>query len=155
MSLPRTKYWPAARRALSLSPASHHFNAERTDVSPELYQRMLPVFLDEAEAKLGDVRDAIVTLASNPAAPGARQKLARATHTLRGNAGMLGLRAVVDACVRLERRWPLNHDAVQPRPGDLAALDTWYVAMQRLLDAIATDFAPALAGATPEGDTTV
>ena len=100
----------------------------------EMYSRMLPVFLEEAEAKLREMDRAIAALASDHGDAAARGALGRAVHTLRGNAAMLGLSAIVRAAEDIERRWPLA-----PAPADLAALCAARAGLRVLLDDVADD----------------
>ena len=73
----------------------------------DLYRRMLPLFVEEAERKLEAMYDAIATLAIAPGDAEARSAIARAIHTIKGNAAMLGLCAIAATAERVESRWPI------------------------------------------------
>lgn len=75
-------------------------------MTEELYARLLPVFLEEADRMTQQMDDAIATLAIAPADDDARRRLARAAHTLKGNAAMLGLSGLVAAARAVEDGWP-------------------------------------------------
>src|SRR5689334_19614459 len=71
-----------------------------------LFRRMLPVFLAEAEECAAAMEQAIDRLAADAFDREARNAMARAAHTIRGNADALGLRVMTDQAHRLER-WAL------------------------------------------------
>lgn len=103
----------------------------------ELYRRMLPLFIDEAETKLRVIYDAITALALGPSNERARQDLARAVHTIKGNAAMLGLGAIVDACERMERGWPIAQ--ARQSTAQLAALHAGRCELRELISEVAGD----------------
>ncbi len=77
-------------------------------MTADLYRRMLPVFVAEAEQRLDTMHEATGMLALAPNDGVARDAIARAVHTIKGNAAMLGLSAIVRAAERLERAWPIT-----------------------------------------------
>jgi chemosensory pili system protein ChpA (sensor histidine kinase/response regulator) len=112
-------------------------------VTTDLYRRMLPVFVQEAEQKLDALYDAIAILALTPLDAEARRAVARAVHTIKGNAAMLGLAAIADTAERIESRWPIAGGA--PTTQALAELHAGRCALRDLIREAAND-CQALAG---------
>lgn len=112
-------------------------------MTTDLYRRMLPVFVAEAEQKLDAMYDAIATLAIVPEDAEARRAVARAVHTIKGNAAMLGLAAIADTAERAESRWPIAAGA--PTTQALAELHAARCALRDLVREAAAD-GHALAG---------
>ena len=66
------------------------------------YDRMMPLFVREAEACLTTMERAIETLAADSSDSTARIELGRAAHTIKGNAAALGIRTMTQVAQRLE-----------------------------------------------------
>ena len=66
------------------------------------YDRMLPLFLSEADACLCTMEQSVSILSVDSADPLARVALARAAHTIKGNAAALGLRQMTQEAQRIE-----------------------------------------------------
>ena len=106
------------------------------------YRRMLPVFLVEAGQRLDDMDRAILTLAREPESMAARETLARAAHTIKGNSAALGLKQMTLEAQRLEL-WALL-PAVDPSPAILSGLNEGRTALRALLAEV-TSHVPVLA----------
>ena len=72
----------------------------------DLFARLLPVFLMEAEQRLEEMDDALGALAKDPVDAAACLRLARALHTIKGNAAMMGLEPLADAAHAAEQLAP-------------------------------------------------
>lgn len=103
-----------------------------------MYQRMLPVFVTEAEHKLDEVDEAILSLAKNGEDADARQLVALAAHTIRGNAATLGLRQMVIEAQHLEL-WATAPVRTGANASTLAHLHETRAVLRRLLDEVAND----------------
>jgi len=103
-----------------------------------MYQRMLPVFVTEAEHKLDEIDEAILTLARNTEDPAPRSRVAIAAHTIRGNASALGLRQMMIEAQHLEL-WATAPIRTGANGSTLAHLHETRAELRRLLDEIATD----------------
>ena len=66
------------------------------------YDRMMPVFLEEAEGCLRAMDEAIAVITRDSTNATARMSLARAAHTIKGNAGALGIRQMAQDAQRIE-----------------------------------------------------
>jgi chemotaxis protein histidine kinase CheA len=107
------------------------------DMTDELYERMLPIFLAEATHHINAIDAAILLLAQNPDHEDARASLGRSAHTIKGNAAALGMREMVMESQRLE--WWAADATMHRTPAGLAALHDARRALRRLLDDMATD----------------
>lgn len=95
------------------------------------WRRLLPVFLFEAGQRLDDMDRAILTLAREPGNTAAREALALAAHTIKGNSAALGLTQMTLEAQRLEL-WALL-PSVDPSPAILAGLNEGRTALRSLL----------------------
>ena len=66
------------------------------------YERMMPVFLDEADGCLRTMDEAIEVITRDSTDANARMALARAAHTIKGNAAALGIRQMSQDAQRIE-----------------------------------------------------
>ena len=108
-----------------------------------MYQRLLPVFVTEAERQLDEIGDAILVLARDSRAEAPRTQLAHAAHAIRGKAASLGLRQIVIEARHLEQC------AARPAqggfsPSALARLHEARAELRQLLAEISTDARPSL-----------
>ena len=103
-----------------------------------MYQRLLPVFVTEVEQKLGEIGQAILDLAKNGDDEEARSRVARAAHTIRGNAATLGLRQMVIEAQHLEL-WSTSSVRQGMSSSTLSRLDETRAALRQLLDDVTAD----------------
>ena len=102
-----------------------------------VYRRLLPVFIAEAEERLDAMFGAIGTLATAPDDAEARRVLARAVHTIKGNAAALGLAGIVGTAEDMERRWPILGGA--PSTASFAELYARQSMLRTLVREVASD----------------
>jgi chemotaxis protein histidine kinase CheA len=101
-------------------------------MDPQRNERLLGVFMADAEERMRALLQARVVLETAPADPQAWDQVRRAAHTVAGNAAMMGLDGVAKAARTMERR----SVAVAERggvPADVWALDGALGALRRLL----------------------
>lgn len=106
-------------------------------MDPELYHRLFPVFIAEALQNLDAMDEGLLQLDRNPGDADAIGRIARAAHTIKGNAAALGMRQMVVEAQRIEW-WAL--DAPPTRAAaSLASLHGARRELRRLIDEVSDD----------------
>src|SRR5207247_11008766 len=67
------------------------------------HDKVLPVFLAEAEENLAAIEEGLLLLEARPDATGQLDSVFRAAHTLQGNSSSLGFRAIADVAHEVEQ----------------------------------------------------
>jgi chemotaxis protein histidine kinase CheA len=100
-------------------------------------RRLLPVFITEAGQCLDEIDEAVLALSKDLRDGAAREQLARAAHTIKGNAAALGLRSIVIEAQLLEswsRSAPNDRAAGMP-----AALHGARTALRSMITQMSSD----------------
>ena len=101
------------------------------------YPHLLPVFLLEAEQCLADLAAAVARLAIAPGHEQSWRAAARAAHTLKGNAAMMGLDDIQQTAFAAELHG--QSGAFRPQAGLVSQLTECLKQLRNQVDGVVTD----------------
>lgn len=107
---------------------------ERREVSDEIDEQLLPIFLDEAETLVPDTSAQLRAWKAAPADAGPRDALRRSLHTIKGSARMVGAMRLGELTHVMESRVVAVIEGQLAAGGDV--FDTLEAQLDRLADAV-------------------
>lgn len=96
-------------------------------------EELLPVFWSECQKNLTEIRDAIGQVQGGGCGRDVYERLHRAAHTVKGNAGMMGLHDIEQAARTLEKCASSMEEMSVPPAGAATVLEEAYAALEGIV----------------------